>query len=170
MMDHKRIIESLNANQKVFSGLLSNKNKDEYLWKPEAKKWCLLEIVCHLYDEEREDFRARVKHTLETPDKEMPMFDQIAWVKDRKYVEQNYKLMVEKLLDERQKSIAWLLSIKSPQWKNAYDHQKLGPLSAEHFLANWIAHDLLHIRQLVGLHFQYLKETTNNKLIYAGSW
>lgn len=29
---------------------------------PAPEKWCLLEIVFHLYDEEREEFRARVNY------------------------------------------------------------------------------------------------------------
>lgn len=169
-MDHNRIIDNLSANKAVFSTLLMKKQKDEYLWKPSDNKWCLLEVVCHLYDEEREDFRARVKHTLETPEKPLTMFDPIAWVKDRKYVEQDYNQMVEKLLDERNSSISWLKSLKNPSWGNAYPHPKLGPLSAEHFLANWLAHDFLHFRQIAGLQFLYLKQSANNDLSYAGSW
>jgi hypothetical protein len=169
-MNHDRIIENLSANRDVFSTLLMNKHEDEYLWKPSDTKWCLLEVVCHLYDEEREDFRARVKHTLETPIEPLPMFDQVAWVKDRKYIEQDYNQMVEKILDERNNSITWLKSIKDPSWKNAYPHPKLGALSAEHFLANWLAHDFLHMRQIVGLQFQFLKVTSENDLSYAGSW
>lgn len=169
-MDHKRIIENLNSYQHVLSSILSNKNQEEYLWKPNVNSWCLLEVVCHLYDEEREDFRSRVKRTLETPNEPLPMFDPIAWVKDRKYMEQDYNQMVEKLLIEREKSIKWLNSLKDPLWKNAYNHPKLGPLSSEHFLANWLAHDLLHIRQITGIQFHYLKQATNNELAYAGAW
>lgn len=169
-MDHHRIIENLSSNQHVFSSILANKNREEYLWKPKADSWCLLEVVCHLYDEEREDFRGRVKHTLETPNEPLPMFDQIAWVKDRKYMEQDYNKMVEKLLAERKNSITWLKSLETPPWKNAYNHPKHGPLSSEHFLANWLAHDFLHIRQIISLQFHYLKQKSQNELAYAGTW
>lgn len=169
-MNHERIIENIKANRDVFSTILSNKNKHEYLWKPSDEKWCLIEIVCHLYDEEREDFRSRVKHTLETPEKPLAMFDQIAWVKDKKYIEQDYNQMLRKLLDERLNSSNWLSSLENPLWKNAYVHPKLGALSAEHFLVNWLAHDLLHIRQIIGIQFQFLQQSTANNLSYAGSW
>ena len=169
-MNHDRIIENLSANRDVFSTLLMGRLEDEYLWKPNDTKWCLLEVVCHLYDEEREDFRARVKHTLETPEEPLPMFDPIAWVKDRNYIEQNYNQMVVKLLEERNNSINWLKSLKEPNWGNAYPHPKLGPLSAEHFLANWLAHDFLHFRQITGLQFQFLKAKSENDLSYAGIW
>ena len=66
-MNPKAIILQLAVNRDVFKPLLSGKTDGEYLWRPEPGKWTLLEIVCHLLDEEREDFRARVKHTLEHP-------------------------------------------------------------------------------------------------------
>ena len=59
-MGLKDIIQQLENNQKVFQNLLTNKTKDLYLWRPKPEKWCLLEIVCHLLDEEKDDFRARV--------------------------------------------------------------------------------------------------------------
>lgn len=169
-MDHNRIIENLSSNQHIFSTILSNKSQEEYSWKPTTNKWCLLEIVCHLYDEEREDFRGRVKHTLETPEDQLPSIDPVGWVKGRKYMDQDYNQMIEKLIMERKNSINWLQSLKNPPWKNAFNHPKLGPLSSEHFLANWLAHDLLHIRQIVGLQFHYLKQATNNDFSYAGTW
>ncbi len=75
MISGEIIIEELDKNRFVFENLLKNKNEEEYLWKPSPDKWCLLEIICHLYDEEREDFRARTKHTLETPNEPLPKID-----------------------------------------------------------------------------------------------
>ena len=167
-MDHSKVIKRLQANLDVFSQVLSNKTKEEYLWKPEPAKWCLLEIVCHLYDEEREDFRTRVKYTQETPEKPLPMFDPSIWVIERKYMGQNYYDMVQKFLKEREASIEWLISLQDPSWENAYIHPKLGPLSSEHFLANWLAHDYLHLRQIYKLQFQHLKFLSSKDLSYAG--
>jgi len=169
-MDHKKIIDNLSDNVEIFITLLHNKSKTEYLWKPESQKWCLLEIICHLYDEEREDFRARVKCTLETPGQHPPPINPVGWVTDRKYIDQDYELMVNKFLNERRNSSKWLNSLKNPLWKNSYEHPKLGVLTAEHFLVNWLAHDIFHFRQIIRLQFQYLKFTSGNDLSYAGTW
>jgi len=169
-MYHSRIITQLNSNREVFAQLFTNKNKNEYLWKPEPSKWCLLEIVCHLYDEEREDFRTRVKTTLENPGKLPPPIDPVGWVKARKYTEQNFEDMTQNFLSQRTTSVKWLKSLKTPKWENADSHQELGDLSAEHFLANWLAHDYLHFRQINRLQFQYLKHTSGKDLSYAGNW
>jgi len=169
-MYHKKIIDNLATNATVFSDLLKNKSKEEYLWKPSPEKWCLSEIICHLYDEEREDFRARVSCTLETPGQQPPPINPVGWVTERKYIEQDYDLMVGKFMDERKISINWLKSLKDPKWNNSYEHPKLGPLSAEHFLANWLAHDIFHFRQIIRLQYEYLKFTSGNDLTYAGAW
>lgn len=144
--------------------------EEEYLWKSNFDKWCLLEIICHLYDEEREDFRARIRHVLETPTKPLPQFDPTEWVKERNYIDKNYTETIDKFLDERQKSIKWLNSLSNPEWENAYIHPKFGKMTAKMFLSNWLAHDYLHIRQIIKLKFDYLKGLSDETLNYAGDW
>jgi len=76
--------------------MLFGLTKEMYLWKPAPEKWCLLEIVCHLYDEEREDFRARTRHVLETPTDTLPPIDPQGWVGSRKYIHQDYPEVLNK--------------------------------------------------------------------------
>jgi hypothetical protein len=49
-------------------------------------------------------------------------------------------------------------------------HPELGMLRAKIFLANWLAHDYLHIRQIIRYQFEYLKVKTEVDLNYAGNW
>ncbi len=151
-------------------GLLRNVPREVYLWKPAPEKWCILEVICHLYDEEREDFRARVKHTLETPVKLAPPIDPVAWVQERNYIEQDFGQKLEELLKEREKSVQWLQTLSSPNWGNTYHHPKLGPMTAGNFLANWLAHDYLHCRQITKLKYDYLSVSLEEDLEYAGKW
>ena len=169
-MNHSEIIKELDKNKAVFLHLLKETGRQEYLWRPETGKWCLLEIVCHLYDEECEDFRARLKHTLQTPDRALSPIDPVGWVSSRKYMEQDYEKMLSSFLGERQKSVEWLHSLDDPQWNNTHHHPKLGLLSASLFLANWLAHDLLHIRQIIKLKYAHLKHHSGIDLSYAGNW
>src|SRR5262245_27943916 len=102
------IINELSRNRNIFSELLKRNSSEEYLWKQSPDKWCLLEIVCHLYDEEREDFRSRLKHVLETPSEQLPSIDPPAWVTERNYIGQNYDERLQVFLRERDNSIEWL--------------------------------------------------------------
>jgi len=169
-MNYTNIITQLSANKSVFKSLLAGLSEQEYLWKSNTEKWCLLEIVCHLYDEEREDFRTRVKHVLETPELAPPSFDPVVWVLQRKYMDQDYSEKLNEFLEERNKSIEWLRSLVDPQWHNAYEHPKFGKMTAKMFLANWLAHDYMHIRQILNVKFNYLKMDSNETLVYAGDW
>ncbi len=169
-MNYRKIFEELNRNKYIFKGLLENIDDDEYLWKPNPDKWCLLEIICHLRDEEVDDFRTRVQYVLETPELVLPPIDPVNWVKERNYIEQNYKRALNDFLRERERSVEWLQALTDPKWDNQYQHPKLGPMSAKLFLSNWLAHDYLHIRQIVKVKFDYLIFISSEDLNYAGEW
>jgi hypothetical protein len=169
-MKEKYIITELHRNADVFNNLLNNIPKEIYLWRQNEQKWCLLEIICHLHDEEREDFRARVKLVLETPERFANPINPVGWVTERKYIEQDYDKMFENFLHERNKSVEWLNQLNEPKWLNVYKHPQIGDLSAKMFLTNWLAHDYLHIRQIIKLKYDYLKEITGENLSYAGDW
>ncbi len=169
-MNYSAIIRELERNREVFHDLLSGLPKEEYLWKPEPLKWCLLEIICHLYDEEREDFRARLKQVLVTPELAFPPIDPQGWVHERNYLEQDFESVFRKFSEERNESVSWLKSLSSPQWKNAYNHPKFGPISGNLLLSNWLEHDYLHCRQILTLKHLYLKDHSAESLAYAGTW
>jgi hypothetical protein len=164
------IFNQLLRNKSVFQDLLANVSEEEFRWSQQPGKWCLLEILCHLYDEEREDFRTRVKCVLENPSQPPPAFDPQVWVTERNYLGQDYNEVLKRFINEREHSVKWLKSLVNPVWSNTYQHQKLGPMSARLFLTNWLAHDYLHIRQIIRLKYDYLKEKSGISLNYAGNW
>ena len=164
------ITGELQRNESIFESLLSGIDDELRIWKPSPGKWCLLEIVCHLYDEEREDFRARIRHILENPGQEWPSIDPQGWVSSRNYIGQNYDEKLKGFIAERKQSLQWLTGLQDAAWSNAYIHPKFGPMSASMMLANWLAHDELHIRQIVKLKYDYLKSVTGENMDYAGEW
>jgi len=169
-MDLPFIISELESNQVAIDGLLRGTPNGAQHWQPSPKDWCLLEIICHLCDEERDDFRARVRSVLEDPSQPLPLADPQAWVTSRAYRQQNFTQKLDEFLSERQASVEWLRDLRDPQWHNAYQHSKMGPLTAEMFLTNWLAHDHLHIRQINRRKYQYLQATAGVSLDYAGEW
>ena len=169
-MDSLYIISELDRNKSVFKILLENLDDRIITWKQTDEKWSLLEIICHLYDEEKEDFRARLKSTLDDPSKEFNTIDPAGWVTSRKYSEENFANKLNLFISERENSIKFLENLNNPNWKNSHKHPKFGDLSAKMFFTNWLAHDYLHIRQIIKLKFDYLSFTTNENLNYAGNW
>lgn len=169
-MDHQSITAALAANRGVFEHLLSGLSRENYLWKPDPGAWCLLEVLCHLYDEEREDFRARCRQVLENPEAPLPKIDPVGWVHSRAYLEQDFDARLAAFLEERDASVRWLKSLRDPAWHNTYHHPKFGPMPARLFLVNWLAHDYLHFRQITRLKYGYLARHSELPLDYAGTW
>jgi len=169
-MDRPCLINQLARHGDVFRALFTGLLPDEIRWKPAPEKWCALEIICHLHDEEREDFRARLTSVLETPDQPFTKIDPQAWVCERKYMDHDFNVMLEKFLDEREKTVTWLRGLKDAPWTNAYMHPKVGPVSCDLLLTNWVAHDIHHIRQLNNLRYGYLASVSTVPLDYAGKW
>jgi len=140
-------------------------------WKPAPARWSLLEVVNHLADEEVLDFRARIELTLRAPKEPWPSIDPQSWVVSRQYNDQSPKESLDRFLAERKKSLDWLRMLKDARWNNVHEHPKLGTMSARMLLSNWVAHDLLHVRQIVRLHYDWLAERAAPiKLDYAGPW
>jgi len=168
-MNHQRIIEKLSAHVDLFKALFNNVSNVQARWKPGRDRWSLLEVINHLYDEEREDFRLRLQLVLDDPGKAWPPIDPEAWVVQRRYNEQDVSASLKNFFQERDNSLAWLKKLNAPDWQAAHRHPRMGPLSAELILANWLAHDLFHVRQATDLHVAWLsKQIDPVPLDYSG--
>ncbi|MFZ9858484.1 MAG: DinB family protein [Roseiflexaceae bacterium] len=136
-----------------------------------ASEWTLLEVMCHLYDEEREDFRVRVIQTLTQPDLSLANIDPEGWVLSRGYAQRVFSIVREQFLAERQQSIISLRQLGQVAWDTHLNHPRLHELTAEQVAWAWVAHDLLHIRQLTELRYLvYQQQTTSYGYGYAGEW
>lgn len=162
------LINELESNASTFRNLLRIEDKLQSHWKPSSDKWCLLEIVCHLVDEEVFDFRTRAKAALYkhpfTP------IDPVSWVTSKEYIKQDYQSKVEEWVHEREASLKWLRSLQNPDWNSSLVHDKLGEMSAGLFLENWVAHDFIHLRQIIRTKRAYLDSLSDDDLSYAGKW
>lgn len=139
-------------------------------WRPDPDSWSILEVVNHLLDEEREDFRVMLDLALHRPDEPRPRIDPQAWVTERKYNERDPGESLQGFLAAREESLAWLRELSSPDWEAVYQ-APWGPIRAGDVFAAWVAHDLLHIRQLVELHWAYTtRQLQPYRVEYAGEW
>ena len=169
-MDLHHFIERLSDNRAVFEALLANVSLEQARWKPTPDKWSMLEVVNHLYDEEREDFRQRLRLTLLEPKQPWPGINPREWVTTRSYNDRELDASLADFLAERDASLDWLRQLTEPNWENSNEGPN-GRLSAGDLLASWLAHDFLHIRQLARLHWQYTGElSTPYQTAYGSPW
>lgn len=169
-MNLEYFIDRLSKNGPVFEGLVRNVTPEQGRWKPAPDKWSMLEVINHLYDEEREDFRARLDLTLFDPEKDWPTIDPRTWVITRGYNQRELEKSLNLFLAEREKSLSWLRQLAAPNWENRHLLPN-GSRTAGDLLASWLAHDFLHIRQLARLHWQHVGAiAAPHQTEYAGPW
>jgi hypothetical protein len=160
------LAESAAAIQATAAGI----TEEQARWKPDRDSWSVLEVVNHLWDEEREDFRRRIDYTLHRPGEAWPPIDPGGWVMGRQYNERALAPSLDSFLSAREESLAWLRALKSPDWEASYA-APWGEITAGELLASWVAHDLLHLRQLVELRwFLTTQELAPRRVEYAGAW
>lgn len=169
-MNLEYFIDRFSKNRGVFESLIQGVSLEQVRWKPSPDKWSMLEVVNHLYDEEREDFRQRVELVLADPAQPWPPIDPRGWVNTRGYNEREPDASLNNFLAEREKSLTWLGTLSEPNWQNSNEGPN-GTLTAGDLLASWLAHDFLHIRQLARLHWQYVGAIAEPyQTAYGGPW
>jgi len=167
-MELAKVIDHFECNSKAIAALLGNISDEQARWKPEGK-WSILEIVNHLYDEERDDFKLRLTLIIEDPRAAWPPIDPQTWITERKYNERDLAESVQRFLKERKDSILWLKSLHNVPWSNSKEHPTAGTMTASRLLYSWLAHDYLHIKQITIMLFNYLqKDVSPISLNYAG--
>lgn len=169
-MDFSYFFDLMKENTERVKAMAAGVSPEQARWKPDPDSWSILEVINHLYDEERADFRVRLDFILHHPDHDWPPIDPEGWVVERRYNERELEISLEGFLKERRNSLDWLQSLGAVNW----DTERIsdfGSITAGDMFASWIMHDQLHLRQLVELHRDYTKvQASPYQTEYAGPW
>jgi hypothetical protein len=169
-MDFDTLYLELVDSTNMIMALLAGISEDEARIRPAPESWSVLEVVCHLYDEEREDFREHLDFILHRQEQAWHPIKPEGWVTERKYNEQNLREMKEKFFGERSKSLDWLKGLEGVNWDISYT-TPYRTMTAGDMFASWVAHDNLHLRQLVELRRAHIERITKPYILeYAGEW
>ena len=169
-MQFKTLYQELVDSTEMIRALIKDIDQEQAQVKPDAESWSILEVICHLYDEEREDFREHLDFILHRQHEEWHRIDPDGWVIERKYNEQNLSEITDQFFAEREKSLEWLMEISGADLETTYT-SAYGSMNAGEMFSCWVAHDNLHIRQLTELRRKYIERITQPyDLQYAGDW
>jgi hypothetical protein len=169
-MVYETLVQELANGQEILVGLLAGISQADAQVKPNPESRSFLEVISHLFDEEREDFRQRLDNMLHRPKDPWPPIRPDEWVTERHYNEQDLATMIMNFKVERRKSLDWLRSLDAPDWEADYA-TPFGVMKAGDMLSAWVEHDTLHMRQLVELrHERILGITEPYQVKYAGEW
>ena len=169
-MDEVYLKRQLALNRDRVAALARGIAEDMTHWKPNEESWSILEVICHLADEEEFDFPVRLQIILEKSEKDWPEIDPEGWVTERNYNEADLYETLNRYMDLRNEALTWLDSLENPDWDIVYE-APFGKVNAGDMFVSWVTHDLMHLRQLVELQRFYLVEQAKPyRLDYAGEW
>lgn len=171
MINLEEIVRQLAANADAMNALVRPVSAEQTLWRPNAETWSMKDVMEHIYNEERIDFRKHLKEMLNHPPQPWAEFrrDEIIPIED-------CRQGLEAFLQERRASLAWLRSLPDLDWR-VTSQTPFGPegdalvLSAGDVLVSWVAHDFLHIRQMNELLYAWTVQVASPYSVrYAGAW
>jgi hypothetical protein len=170
MIDLTEIIRQMADNAQVIRAFVERISPEQAQWKPDPETWSMKDVMEHVYNEERGDFRAHIKEMFHEPPQPWGAL-QPGWLP----MESCHQAL-EGFLAEREASLAWLRSLDAPDW-NLESRASFGPdggemvLKAGDVLVSWVAHDFLHIRQMNELQFAWNEHQASPYSVeYAGGW
>jgi len=131
----------------VLERLLAGLDAAAWRARPAPKEWAPVEIVCHLRDEEVEDFGARVRVIADGGAGFAPI-DPERWAVERDYLGADGPATLAELTRRRAASVAWLTTLEAEQLARVVESPRAGRLSGLDLVAAWVAHDRIHLAQL----------------------
>jgi len=151
MRDLTGIVTSVRADlarlPRILDALLGDLEAVAWRERPAPAEWSPLEIVCHLRDEEAEDFGARLRVVVEGATR-FAAIDPERWVEERAYRDADPRAGLAMLAERRAANLAFLDGVAPDRLRHAVTHARLGTLSGVDLLAAWVTHDRLHLAQL----------------------
>jgi hypothetical protein len=131
----------------VLERLLGGLDAAAWRARPAPAEWAPVEIVCHLRDEEAEDFGARVRVVVEGGTSFVPI-DPERWAAERRYRDDDGPRALADFRSRRATSLAFLATLAPERLTAVVTHRRTGALSGLDLMAAWVAHDRLHVAQL----------------------
>ena len=150
-MDSTNLAQMLTRQAELARTLVEDVSPEQAVWKPDPERWSVLEVVNHLYDEEREDFRVRLDILLRASDEPWPPIHPMEWVTERQYNAREPAASLENFLAERRASLEWLASLQSPDWDGGVQSPWGFFMRAGDMAASWVVHGQWHTEQLIRL-------------------
>jgi hypothetical protein len=171
MINIEVIVRMLSGNADALRSLVQTISDEQAQWQPNPETWSMKQVMEHVYNEERIDFRKILKRMLNDPPQLSGEF------RHEEYVSvEGCRQALEGFLMEREASIKWLMALHSPDW-DVVSQWPFGPegvetvFSAGDVLLSWVEHDILHLRQMIELlHAWNEKQASPYSLMYAGGW
>jgi hypothetical protein len=133
----------------LLGAVVAGLDQESWRARPAPDEWAPVEIVCHLRDEEAEDFGARLRVVLAGGTHFTPI-DPERWAVERRYREADPGDALAAFRRLRGESVGLLQLAPVDELARSVASPSGVALSGLDVVTAWVTHDRLHLRQLAG--------------------
>ncbi len=166
MIDIQEIIRQLGSSAEAMRAMVGTIPDEQARWKPDADTWSMKEVMEHVYNEERLDFRRHLKEMFSDPPQSWQQ------IREEDLVSMDdCRQALDAFWIEREASLAWLKSLSAPDWERSSSTPWNSSIRAGDVLVSWVEHDFLHLRQMIELLYAWNEQQALPYSVrYAGGW
>lgn len=146
-MTPNEIADLLETSGQAFASTLDALPPEAAAWHPAPGEWCVNECVGHVVAAETKGFAGRIRIILAAIEPDLQTWDQVVVAKERKDCERRPWELREELLALRKDSISMVRSLEPEHMTRGGMHPKVGRLTIDELLHEWVHHDTNHLRQ-----------------------
>ena len=121
---------------------------DVLTWHPAPGEWCVNEVLGHLIEADRRGFGGRIRGMVTTPDAPLVGWDQNEVARARRDCQRETRDLLNELAALRRDGAALVESLKPADLARRGQHPKVGALSVNDILQEWVHHDRNHAKQI----------------------
>jgi hypothetical protein len=123
---------------------------DEILsWHPGPGEWCVKDVIGHLIEAERRGFAGRIRIILGADAPLLEGWEPADVARDRRDCVKPVAALLDEFLTMREASAALAVSLDAPARRRIGRHPKVGDLTVNDLLHEWVHHDRNHLKQIL---------------------
>jgi hypothetical protein len=118
-------------------------------WRPAPGEWSANECLGHIIEADRRGFGGRIRRILAENGVAEVGWDQIAVAAERRDHERSVAAILEEFASVRDPGIALVESLEPGQLDRWAIHDRVGRVTVQELLHEWVFHDRNHLRQML---------------------
>lgn len=167
-LEPREVASLLQSMGSAIAAEMAGSPEDVLAWRPAPGEWCAKECLGHMLEAERRGFNGRIRRILAESEPALPSWDQQAVERERN----DCARLTAELLDEfaalRADSVALVQALHASDLERGGTHEKVGRMSVQDLLHEWVHHDRNHFRQLQANIQAYVWPTMGNCQKFVG--
>ena len=146
-MTPAEIAAALEASGGAYEALLRSSPPDVASWHPADGEWCVNECVGHVIEGEKYAFAGRIRAILDGDEPNFVVWDPVQVANARNDCARQPSDLADELAGLRAQSLELVRALRPEQLSRGGVHRKVGRLTIDELLHEWVHHDANHLRQ-----------------------